>query len=83
MKCRKGCAACCIAPSISSAMPGMPEGKLAGERCLHLDENLLCCLFGDSRRPAVCENFQPVPENCGDNAEMAMKILTFMELQTR
>ncbi|MGL4778393.1 MAG: YkgJ family cysteine cluster protein, partial [Aeromonas veronii] len=24
MECRSGCAACCIAPSISSAIPGMP-----------------------------------------------------------
>ena len=30
MECRSGCAACCIAPSISSAIPGMPDGKPAG-----------------------------------------------------
>ncbi|HNF77692.1 MAG TPA: YkgJ family cysteine cluster protein, partial [Thauera aminoaromatica] len=26
MDCRPGCAACCIAPSISSPIPGMPHG---------------------------------------------------------
>jgi len=25
--CRSGCGACCIAPSISSPIPGMPNGK--------------------------------------------------------
>ena len=29
-----GCGACCIAPSISSAIPGMPDGKPAGVRCV-------------------------------------------------
>ncbi|HFY5777145.1 TPA: YkgJ family cysteine cluster protein, partial [Salmonella enterica subsp. enterica serovar Typhimurium] len=27
MDCRSGCGACCIAPSISSPIPGMPYGK--------------------------------------------------------
>jgi Fe-S-cluster containining protein len=27
MDCRVGCGACCIAPSISSPLPGMPRGK--------------------------------------------------------
>ncbi|RBC14000.1 YkgJ family cysteine cluster protein, partial [Xanthomonas oryzae pv. oryzae] len=26
LSCRLGCAACCIAPSISSPIPGMPNG---------------------------------------------------------
>ena len=30
MNCREGCGACCIAPSISSPIPGMPHGKPAG-----------------------------------------------------
>ncbi|MEI0618555.1 YkgJ family cysteine cluster protein, partial [Pseudomonas aeruginosa] len=52
MQCRAGCGACCIAPSISSPLPGMPAGKPAGVRCLHLDENHLCGLFGRPERPA-------------------------------
>ncbi|MBF7801077.1 YkgJ family cysteine cluster protein, partial [Klebsiella pneumoniae] len=29
MECRTDCGACCIAPSISSPIPGMPQGKPA------------------------------------------------------
>ena len=46
MKCREGCGACCIAPSISSPIPGMPHGKVAGERCLQLSAENLCNIFG-------------------------------------
>jgi Fe-S-cluster containining protein len=31
LACRSGCGACCIAPSISSAIPGMPQGKLVAD----------------------------------------------------
>ena len=33
-ECRPGCAACCIAPSISSPIPGMPDGNVAGAVCV-------------------------------------------------
>lgn len=36
MDCRPGCSACCIAPSISSPVPGMAGGKPAGQRCAQL-----------------------------------------------
>ena len=39
MECREGCAACCIAPSITSALPGMPQGKPADIACVQLDES--------------------------------------------
>ena len=42
MDCRPRCAACCIAPSISSPIPGMPEGKPAGVACVQLDADLRC-----------------------------------------
>ena len=32
MDCRRNCGACCIAPSITSPIPGMPQGKPAGVR---------------------------------------------------
>ena len=35
MDCRSDCGACCIAPSISSPIPGMPNGKPANTRCIH------------------------------------------------
>lgn len=75
MECRLGCGACCIAPSISSAIPGMPEGKPAGVRCVQLDERNLCKLFGQPERPAVCSRFAPEVSVCGDDAQEALRIL--------
>ena len=79
MNCRPGCAACCIAPSISSPIPGMPNGKPAGVRCIQLDDALRCMLFGDPRRPAVCASLQPQPAMCGDSREHAMRWLDVLE----
>ncbi|AMD00659.1 YkgJ family cysteine cluster protein [Halomonas chromatireducens] len=80
--CRPGCGACCIAPSISSAIPGMPDGKPAGVRCVQLDENNLCRLFGDPRRPAVCERFGYDHSLCGDDREQALERITALEQAT-
>ncbi|PIE44460.1 MAG: hypothetical protein CSA50_00455 [Gammaproteobacteria bacterium] len=82
-QCRPGCAACCIAPSIDSPIPGMPEGKPAGQRCVQLDENNLCKLFGQPERPAVCAAFVASAENCGDSTEQAIRILDALEQATR
>lgn len=82
MSCRLGCAACCIAPSISSPIVGMPDGKPAGVRCVQLDEDNLCQLFGDSRRPAVCRNLQASVEMCGNTREYAMTYLTQLQQLT-
>ena len=65
MNCRLGCGACCIAPSISSPIPGMPNGKPAGVRCLQLTGDNRCQLFGAPERPAVCGKFQPAADTCG------------------
>ncbi len=65
MNCRPGCGACCIAPSISSPIPGMPNGKPAGVRCAQLDEGNLCRIFGLPARPAVCGGLAASPEMCG------------------
>ncbi len=83
MECRPGCGACCIAPSISSPIPGMPTGKPAGMRCVHLDENNLCQLFGKPERPAVCQNIIPNPEMCGAHRQQALDFLTKMEFDTK
>lgn len=82
MLCRPGCGACCIAPSISSAIPDMPAGKAAGERCLHLSATNLCGLFGDPRRPAVCAAFDADPEVCGDSREDAIRLIGWLEQAT-
>ncbi|WP_132624822.1 YkgJ family cysteine cluster protein [Pseudomonas aeruginosa] len=82
MQCRAGCGACCIAPSISSPLPGMPAGKPAGVRCLHLDENHLRGLFGRPERPAVCGQFGADPEICGDSREQALALIAEWEVIT-
>ena len=79
MNCRPGCGACCIAPSISSPIPGMPRGKPAGVRCIQLDELNRCRLFGRPERPAVCGGLQPQAEMCGDSNEHALHWLQRLE----
>lgn len=86
MNCRPGCAACCIAPSISSPIPGMPVvdgvSKPAGVRCIQLDDGDRCRLFGRPERPAVCGSLQASAEMCGDNREQAMRWLGWVERET-
>jgi len=82
MECRAGCGACCIAPSISSPIPGMPKGKPAGVRCVQLSEDNRCMIFGSPDRPAVCSSLAPSAEMCGEHAEEAMAYLTRLELAT-
>lgn len=80
--CREGCGACCIAPSISTPIPGMPQGKPAGQRCVQLSAANLCQLFGKPERPAVCGLFQAAPDVCGDTDEQALQLLTWWEQAT-
>jgi len=82
MDCRPACAACCIAPSISTPIPGMPEGKPAGVRCVQLDELDRCRLFGMPERPSVCVSLRPGPEMCGDSREHAVEFLSRLERAT-
>ncbi|NJD07545.1 MAG: YkgJ family cysteine cluster protein [Methylococcaceae bacterium] len=83
MKCRQACGACCIAPSISSAIPGMPKGKPAGLPCIQLDEQLRCRIFGSAARPLCCAGLQPSAEMCGADRSQALEILTELERLTR
>jgi Fe-S-cluster containining protein len=83
MECRIGCGACCIAPSISSAIPGMPYGKAAGVRCVQLTIDNRCMLFGKPERPAVCVSLHPQVEMCGGSATEALHILSHLESQTQ
>lgn len=80
--CRPRCGACCIAPSIRSPIPGMPQGKPAGVRCVQLDEQLRCRLFGRPERPAFCTGLQPSSDMCGDGREYALRWLTRLEALT-
>jgi uncharacterized protein len=83
MNCRPGCGACCIAPSISSPIPGMPQGKPAGVRCAQLDDANRCRIFGRPERPAVCSQLRPSADMCGADAAFATGWLARLELLTQ
>ncbi|MFO1330037.1 MAG: YkgJ family cysteine cluster protein [Rubrivivax sp.] len=87
MDCRPGCAACCIAPSISTPVPGRDGApaspKPAGRRCVQLDADLRCRLFGQAARPAVCASLRPDAAMCGRSSAEAMLILTRLEQLTQ
>lgn len=82
MECRVGCGACCIAPSISSRIPGMPGGKPAGVRCAQLTADNRCALFGRPERPAVCASLRPSAEMCRETDEEALIWLARLERET-
>lgn len=82
MECRTNCGACCIAPSISSPIPGMEDGKPAGKRCIQLDENNMCKIFKNPRRPKVCGMLEPCKEMCKNNRDEAIEYLTELEEAT-
>lgn len=83
MHCRPACGACCIAPSIASPIPGMPQGKPAGVRCVQLTEDARCRLFGQAERPRFCSGLQPSAEMCGSSRAAALAWLTALEAATR
>ncbi len=83
MECRVGCGACCIAPSITSPIPGMPQGKPAGVRCAQLTADNRCAIFGRPERPAFCASLRPAREMCGADRDEALDILLRLELATR
>ena len=80
--CRPGCGACCTAPSISSPIPGLPQGKPAGVRCVQLDAANRCLIFGRPERPAVCASLRPDPAMCGESAHQALLYLAQLEQDT-
>lgn len=82
VNCRTGCAACCILPSISSPIPGMPQGKPAGVRCVQLTPDDRCRLYGRPERPRVCRSFAASLETCGASRAEAMVILARWEKAT-
>lgn len=82
MNCRPNCGACCIAPSINSPIPGMPNGKPAGVRCVQLDEQNCCMIFGKPERPSFCASLQPSEEMCGKSRIDAIEWLSKLEQLT-
>ena len=83
MNCRERCGACCIAPSISSPIPGMPQGKPAGVRCIQLTADDRCAIFGKPERPVVCASLRPDAAMCGASHGQALAYLEAMERATR
>lgn len=81
--CRAGCAACCIAPSITSPIPGMSQGKPAGVRCVQLNSAGFCQLFEQPSRPAFCVSLQAAADMCGGNSAEALAILSQLEIATQ
>ena len=77
--CRIGCGACCIALSISSPIPGMPDGKPAGVRCVQLSPDNRCLIYDQPEKPVVCANLRPLEEMCGHTSEEALAYLEFLE----
>jgi len=82
MQCRSGCGACCIAPSITSPLPGMPEGKPAGVPCVQLLPDMRCAVFGQPERPAFCGGLQAAADMCGDHRDAALLWLTQLDAST-
>ena len=82
MECRIDCGACCTAPSISSPIPGMPDGKPANTPCIQLDERQRCKIFASPLRPAVCAGLQPDREMCGSSRTSAITWLLDLEAAT-
>jgi len=80
--CRPGCGACCVAPSISSAIPGMAAGKPAAISCVQLGPDFRCAIFSTSGRPSCCSGLKPSQEMCGDNRAQALAYLTQLEILT-
>jgi hypothetical protein len=83
MNCRPGCGACCIAPSLSSLIPGQAGAKPAGVPCPQLTQDLRCALFGQSERPQCCASLAPSEEMCGSSREQALAYLDWLEQATR
>jgi hypothetical protein len=83
MDCRTGCGACCIAPSITSPIPGMPHGKPAGIPCVQLLPDYRCALFGRPERPAFCASLRPMESMCGTSREEALVFLATLEQNTK
>ncbi len=84
MECRPHCGACCIAASLNRPYFGMPKGKAAGEKCIHLDvAQWSCKIWGTNNYPNACKNFKAEIDVCGNNRNEALELITWLEEQTK
>lgn len=61
----------------------MPNGKPAGVRCVQLDDQNRCKIFGLPERPAFCASLQPSEEMCGETKLQAIAWLSNLEMMTK
>ena len=61
----------------------MPNGKPAGVKCIQLDAQNRCMIFGKPERPAFCAGLQANLEMCGESREHAMIWLGHLEQLTK
>jgi len=60
----------------------MPNGKPAGVRCVQLDDEMRCRIFGRPERPHVCGSLQPDTDMCGASREHALHWIGDLEKAT-
>jgi|TARA_R110000868_G_scaffold153739_1_gene379412 hypothetical protein len=60
----------------------MPDGKPAGVRCVQLDANNYCLIFGRPERPAVCSAFHAAEYVCGSTTAEALQLIGWLEQST-
>ena len=82
MDCRIGCAACCLVITISSPIPGFPDGKPAGEACHALRPDGSCSIWNTPDYPPVCRDFRATEEYCGATDADARRLLAALEKAT-
>jgi Fe-S-cluster containining protein len=80
--CRANCGACCTHISISSALPGHPNGKVAGVTCINLNTDNNCSLYGDISFPDICKRFMGDEEMCGSSVQEAVIRIQRLEMLT-
>lgn len=60
----------------------MPGGKPAGVRCVQLDADNRCRLYGLPERPAVCSRLRARVDMCGASRQEALANLVILERAT-
>ena len=61
----------------------MPQSKPAGVRCVQLDAQTRCRIFGQPGRPAVCSGLRPSADMCGGSTHEALQYLARLERLTQ
>jgi hypothetical protein len=57
----------------------MPDGKPAGVRCIHLNNQMQCEIFHSPMRPRVCSGFKAETIVCGESQKDAIETLSLLE----